>query len=483
MTESSLKSKTILSLFWSFIDKFGQQLLNFVSMLILMNIISAREYGMIGSLAIFIAFSSILIDSGFGRALLNRHNLTDTDYSTVFIFNITLGILLYLILFITAPFLGNLFNTPEITVVARVLFISIILNALGLIHQTLLTKKADFKGLSKINLFALLIADIVAVIMAIYNYGVWALVAQTLIYTLLRTIFLWLYSSWRPKTSYSKKSLTAFFSFSSKLLASNSISTLANNIYPSLIAMFYPMNHVAYFNQAKKYQDIPFLTMSNTFRSVAMLILSEVNRDSERMKRVMSKMMKSISFITFPVGMIMIITAESLFFLFFKEKWLEAVPYFRVLTLAGMLSPFVFIFNELFIAKEKSAYFLGVEIIKTFILIILIILLLPHGLMALASSWVIYIIITLLISATLSGRLISYSSIQFLKDMLPYMVVALICSGISYLVTNGIQNSVLYIITNAIITGGLYILLCRIIKLEMSEEVENWFSNLKKKRK
>src|SRR5690606_38802869 len=104
--------------------------------------------------------------------------------------------------------------------------------------------------------------------------------------------------------------------------------------------MFYPMNHVAYFSQAKKYQDIPFLTMSNTFRSVAMLILSEVNRDSARMKRILSKLMKSISFITFPVGFIMLITAESLFLLFFEEKWLEAVPYFRVLTFAGMLSPY-----------------------------------------------------------------------------------------------------------------------------------------------
>ena len=319
MSEPSLKSKTILSLFWSFIDKFGQQLLNFVSMLILMNIISAREYGIIGSLAIFTAFSSILIDSGFGRALLNRHDLTEADYSTVFIFNISLGLGLYLFLYISAPLLGELFNTSEVTPVARVLFISIIFNAFGLIQQTILTKKADIKGLSKINLLALFIADIIAVIMAISNLGVWALVFQTLSYAFFRTIFLWIYSSWRPKAIFSKKKLSSFFSFSSKLLLSNTISTISNNVYPSLIAMFYPMSQVAYFNQAKKYQDIPFLTMSNTFRSVAMLILSEINRDAARMKRIMSKLMKSISFISFPLGFLMIIIAEPLFFLFFNN--------------------------------------------------------------------------------------------------------------------------------------------------------------------
>ena len=172
MTEPSLKNKTILSLFWSFIDKFGQQLLNFLSMLILMNIVATEDYGKIGSLALFIAFSSILVDSGFGRALLNRQNLTNKDYSTVFIFNVLFSILLYSLLFISAPFLGELFNSPEITLIARIVFISIVLNGLGLIHQTILTKNADFKGLSKINITALLIANIIAVIMALYGFGV-----------------------------------------------------------------------------------------------------------------------------------------------------------------------------------------------------------------------------------------------------------------------------------------------------------------------
>ena len=210
------------------------------------------------------------------------------------------------------------------------------------------------------------------------------------------------------------------------------------------------MTHVAYFNQAKRYQDIPFVTMSNTFRSVAMLILSEVNRDSDRMKRILSKLIKSISFISFPVGFIMIITAESLFFLFFKEKWLEAVPYFRILTFAGMLSPFIFIFNELFIAKEKSAYFLGVEIFKSILLIILIVLLLPEGLMALAGSWVIYTAVTLLILVVLSGKLIGYNAVSFLKDVLPYLAIAMICTIISYFITLIIHNTILYILTNEI---------------------------------
>ena len=481
MTEPSLKNKTILSLFWSFIDKFGQQLLNFLSMLILMNIVAAEDYGKIGSLALFIAFSSILIDSGFGRALLNRQNLTNKDYSTVFIFYVLFSVLLYSLLYISAPFLGELFNSPEITLIARIVFISIVLNGLGLIQQTILTKKADFKGLSKINITALLIANIIAIVMALYGFGVWALVAQTLVYALFRTIFLWIYSNWRPALNFSFNSLKSFFAFSSKLLLTNTIASIGNNIYPSLIALFYPMNQVAYFNQAKKYQEIPFLAISNTFRSVAMLILSETNNENERMKRIVSKMMKSIAFIAFPLGFIMILLAEPLFYLFFKEKWLSSVPFFQALTLAGMISPFVYIFNELFIAKERSAYFLGVEILKAVLLIALIVLLLPKGLMALAASWVLYILATLLISVILSSKLVKYNLLNFLTDTIPYMLTALICSSMSFLITNNITPPILYILINILIITTLYIATCKLLRLEMIKEIEVWFTKRKNK--
>lgn len=482
MADSALKKKTTVSLFWSFFDKLGQQILNFASMLILMNIVSTTDYGLIGSLAIFVAFSTLLIDSGFGRALINRKNLTESDYSTVFYFNVSLGFILYLIFFFVAPALGNLFHAPAIVNVARWLFLSVILSAFGLIHQTLLIKKADFKGLTKVNMAALFLADVIAVLMAIFGYGVWALVAQVVLYALFRTVFIWIYSPWRPTGKFKKESLKSFFAFSHKLLFTGMISTSINNIYPSLIATFYPMSQVAFFNQAKKYQDIPFLTLSNTFRSVAMLILSEINDQTERLKRVVSKTIKTIAFLSFPIGFMMIAVAEPLFFLFFKEKWLPAVPFFQILTFAGMLLPFIFILNELFIAKENSRYFLGLEIVKGILLIALIAVMFPYGIKALAISWVIYMAITLMISTVLSGKLIRYSLFDLLKDILPYLVLAAVCTGISFFVARTINNNIIFIITTLLSSSVSYILLCKLLKLEMLKEFENWFQSKKKKK-
>ena len=198
MAESTLKHKTTVSLFWSFADKFGQQIINLGTGIILMRILDPAEYGLIGALAIFIAFSGILIDSGFTRALLNRKTISPAEYSTVFYFNMGLAILLYLILFAAAPLLAELFHDPRIEAVSKILFLSLLFNAAGIIQQTLLIRKADFRGMTKVNMTALLIAGTVAIVMAFYGDGVWALVVQTLLYAFFRSLFLWFYSKWTP---------------------------------------------------------------------------------------------------------------------------------------------------------------------------------------------------------------------------------------------------------------------------------------------
>lgn len=474
MGDSSLKTKTVSSLFWSFLDKFGQQLLNFLSMLILMNILSTEDYGMVGALTIFVAFSSLLIDSGFGRALLNRKKLSTHDYTSVFYFNVGLSAVLYVLLFLCAPFLGQLFESSQIVPVARWLFVALLFNAFGLIQQTLLTKQADFKTLTRTNLVALLIANIVAVWMALNRMGVWALVCQQVLYALSRSVLLWVQSTWRPTGGFRLQSLRQFVGFSNQLLATSILGAAINNIYPSLIGVFYPMSQVAYFNQAKKYQDIPFLTLSNTFRSVSMLILSEINQQDERLRRVVSKLIKSIAFVAFPVGVWMMVIAYPMFDILFGNKWLDAVPYFRVLVIAGAFSPFILIFNELYIAKERSRYFMGIEIGKAVLLMVLIVAWFRMGVIGLAYSWIMYSVITAFASAQLSYKLIGYHAWHFVRDMVPYLLVALVSGLLAHIISQYLHNPWVLVIVQSAIVLAVYILVCRCLKLEMINEINQW---------
>ncbi len=346
-----------------------------------------------------------------------------------------------------------------------------------MIQMTLLTKKANFKGITRVNLAAQVIAVIVAIVMALNGYGVWSLVVQNLLIALFRTLFLWSYSRWTPLKQFSLKLLHSFTRLSYKLVTTSLINAVFNNIYPSIIAYFYPnaMHQVGYYNQAQKYQDIPFGILSNTFRSVSILILPEINDQTERLHRVVSKMMKSLAFLSFPIGFLMILIAEPTFLFLFQEKWLPAVPYFRILTLAGIISPFAFILNELFIAREKANYFLGVEIIRRLILVLLIALLFRYGIMGLAASWVIYTYVTLIISLILSRRLIRYSLSAFASDVLPYLLLALISSGIAWFITRNIQHDLLFIFTGSVIVVFFYLLFCRLLRLEMIQEIKEWF--------
>ncbi|MDD4630691.1 MAG: lipopolysaccharide biosynthesis protein [Proteiniphilum sp.] len=482
MAESTLKHKTTVSLFWSFADKFGQQIINLGTGIILMRILDPAEYGLIGALAIFIAFSGILIDSGFTRALLNRKTISPAEYSTVFYFNMGLAILLYLILFAAAPLLAELFHDPRIEAVSKILFLSLLFNAAGIIQQTLLIRKADFRGMTKVNMTALLIAGTVAIVMAFSGYGVWALVVQTLLYAFFRSLFLWFYSKWTPLKVFSIKLLRSFSGLSNKLLLASLISAVFNNIYPSIIAFFYPnsMKQVGYYSQANKYQEIPFGILSNTYRQVSMLVLPEINEQTERLKRVVSKMIKSLAFLSFPIGFLMILIAEPGFIFLFKEKWLPAVPYFQVLCLAGVVSPFAFVMNELFIAREKANYFLGMEIIKRVVLILLIALLFRYGIMGLAASWVIYTWLTLAISLVLTRKLIGYTPADFFKDAFPYAILAFISVAAGYLITLRIHQDLLFLLINIVGTSLLYLLLCSLCKLEMTREIGQWLTSKKR---
>jgi O-antigen/teichoic acid export membrane protein len=482
MSDPTLKKRTITALFWSFLDKFGQKVIFLVSSVFLMRLLDTSDYGIMGSLLIFVAFSSLLIDSGFGRALLNRKEIGALEYSTVFYFNMGISIFLYIALFFSAPLIAQLFNEPLLIPVSRVLFLSLIFNGFSLIQMIIFIKASDFKTQTKANTAALIISTSIALIMAWRGYGVWSLVAQNVIYAFFRSLLFWIYSSWRPKKLFSFSKLKTFFAFSNKLLASGAIGAIFNNIYPSIIAMFYPMQQVGYYTQAYKYQDTPFAVLSDTFRSVSMLILSEINDQTERLRRVVAKLIKSIAFLSFPIAFILILIAEPLFVTLFGEKWLPSVLYFQILCVGGAVSPFTFILNELFIAKERADFFLTVEIVKRIILVALIIGFFQQGITGLAVSWVLYMYITLLISLFLSKKLIAYSVWNFIKDVAPYVGISLLAVTAAYFTSSKVANSIVSMLAAMIMMGATYLALCKIFNLEMTAEIKHYISSKRRKK-
>jgi len=329
--EKTLKEKTTSALIWSFIDKFGQQIIYFVTGIILARTLSPNDYGLVGELSLFIALSTIFISSGYARALLNSPEFSQIEYNTVFYYNVASALVLYFILFLCAPLISLFFNQPSLTLISRILFLSLIFNAFVGVQNVYLTKTMNLKSFTRANIFALFAASTFAVIAALNGMGLWALVIQTLLNSFFTMIFYWHYSAWRPTRLLDIKILKRFLPFSSMILLTNLITTIFNNIYSILIGRIYNPTQLGYYTQANKYQDIPTGLITNTFRTILAPLLSNVNDDDDRFKRIVSKLIRTMSLFIFPILFGMILIAKPFFIVLITEKWLASVPIFQIL--------------------------------------------------------------------------------------------------------------------------------------------------------
>ena len=439
MTDN-LKQKTISALLWSFVDRFGQQVLYLLSGMVLARIILPEEYGKIAVLTIFIAIANILSDGGMAGALFKKRTPTKQDYDTVFFFNIIIACILYLVVFLAAPWIAQFFKEPDLASLLRVLQLSSIVTAFGFIQQTQLSKAINMKALSKVNIAALFLASAVAIVMALYGFKAWALVAQTLGMAVFRTIILWLFGKWRPTWVFNFSSLKEFWGFSAKMMMVSLLNSVSNNIYSLFIKKNYSFTLAGFYAQAYKYQDIPSLLISGTFHTVTLPVLASVNHDKERMERIFRKNIKSMAFVIFPVMFLLSIVAKPLIVLLLSDVWLPSAPMFQVLCVAGAFLSFTVIACDVFIATGRSDWYLTYEIIRKLMLFGGIFCCYSYGIMALCYLWLAYSVLSLLLSLVFTGKMITYGLRKFITDSGVYLLLALLLSGAVYLWCFAIDN-------------------------------------------
>ena len=251
---SSLKQKTISGVLWSCVERFSVQGIQFVIMVI---ILLPSDYGMIGMLAIFIAIAQTLIDSGFSNALIQKKDRSEIDYSTLFYFNIVVGIILNFILFFSSPLIARFYNTPELTGLTRVLALNLFINSLAVVQRAILSIKIDFKTQAKASFSAAIISGIVGIVMAYTGFGVWSLAVQTVLNAFVNTVLLWIFSKWIPLKVFSFESFKKLFAFGSKLLASGLLDTIYRNIYTIVIGKKFASTDLGYFTRADQFAQFP----------------------------------------------------------------------------------------------------------------------------------------------------------------------------------------------------------------------------------
>lgn len=320
---------------WATIDRFGTMVLQFTVNLILARLLLPEDFGAIGMLAIFIAVSQVLIDGGFGSALIQKKNPSQTDYSTIFYWNILFSSFLYLILFILAPYIGKFFSMPVLSGVLRGIGLTLIINSIFTLQKIRLQKRLEFKRIAISNLSSYIIGAASATVMAYHGSGVWSLVAMQIIYGVVFILVLWMVTKWTPSLCFSVKSLRELFGFGGYILFANILQETCKNLQGIIIGRKFSATQMGYFSQAYKLDQITSYSIPQVIVQVMYPVYSSLQDDRERLNEIVAMNMRVIAFLIFPVIGLLILIAEPLIVFLYGEKWLPSVPYFQVLCVGG----------------------------------------------------------------------------------------------------------------------------------------------------
>lgn len=466
----SLKNKTIKGVAWSGIDNGVQFGVTFLVSIVLARLLSPDDYGLIGIITIFTAVCTTLINGGFTTALIRKKDATSDDYNTAFIVNLGVSLLLYVAIYLLSPFIADFFHRGELVALTQVSSLGMIIGALGLVQQTRLTKRIDFKSQTKITIVASLVSGIVGIVMALMGFGVWSLVAQSLTSQGLRTILLWVANKWIPQLRFSSESFHDLFGFGWKMMVSGVLDTLWKELYQVVVGKFYSPATLGQYTRAKQFSTLFSSNLTTVIQRVTYPVLSNIQDDKERMVAAYRKIIKTTMFVTAISMFFLGAISEPLLYCLIGPKWQEAATYLPLICITGSFYPLHAINLNMLQVQGRSDLFLGLEIIKKIIGILPLSVCFMYGVMPMLYVSVFTSIICYIFNSFFPGKLLGYSSWMQIKDIAPsYGLATFVALSVFFLKYIPISY---WIVLPIQIFLGCAILLCVCQKTKMEEYVE-----------
>lgn len=421
----TLTRKAFVGVGWSAIERLSLQGVGFVLQIILARLLSASDYGIIAMIAIFLQIAGVFVDSGFANALIQKQNCTDKDYSTVFYYNLAVSIGVYGLLYIGAPLVAKFYDIELLTKVLRVSALVVIFNAFSLVQRTKLVKQIDFKSQSIVNFSSAVISGIAGIAFAYYGFGVWALCFQSLLNSILQIFLFYFFVRWRPSLVFSRESFKELFSFGSKILIASIISVVYNNLYTIVIGKKFKSEELGYYSRADQFAAFPSINISSIIAKVAFPALSTIQNDDDKLRIAYRKIIRYSSFVIFPIMIGLAASSKFVVLTLLGEKWLDVVPFLRILCFALMWDHLSSLNLNLLYVKGKSNLVLKLEIIKKTIAVAILFASIPFGIVVMCWGRVVYDIIAFGINTFYTKRLIGISLFRQIMDIMPYLVLSL----------------------------------------------------------
>lgn len=429
----SLKQKAASGMVWTALQKYSTMLIQFISGIILARLLTPHDYGCIGMLSIFMVLAEAFIDGGFGSALIQKKKPTQTDYSTIFFWNVFMAIIMYSVLFVSAPAIARFYNIPLLCDVLRVQGLVLFIYAFNIVQKNQLRKKLNFKILSKVTIITSITSLAITIFLAYHGFGVWSLVANNLVSAAIPAVVFWFYIKWRPIWSFSWQSFRELFSFGFYMFLTNILNSLGNQIQGLLIGRVYNSSIMGYYSKALGIEKLTSHSISNVISQVTYPVYAEAQDDKKTLNNIIRRLTMTISYITFPLMFVLILIAKPLFVFLYSDRWLDSVPYFQVLCLAGLASCLISINTQTIAAIGKSKTMFVWTIVKRIVGITFVFAgLLLFGMKGLLIGVVLNTWFSYWVNIWLVSKYIGYKWTNQLLDILPVCSVAIIATIVSY---------------------------------------------------
>lgn len=478
-----MNNKSVLSNFlWRFLERCGAQGVTLIVSIVLARLLDPDVYGTVALVTVFTTIMQIFVDSGMANALIQKKDADDLDFSSVFYFNLVICSILYLIMFFIAPFIAAFYKIPELTAVIRVLSLILIISGVKNVQQAYVSRNMMFKRFFFATLGGTIGAAVVGILMAYFGFGIWALVAQMLFNTTIDTLILWITVKWRPKKMFSMQRLKSLFSYGWKLLISALIDTVYNNIRQLVIGKIYTQSALAYYNNGKKYPEYLVSNINTAIDSVLLPTMSNEQNHPERIKAMTRRAIKTSTFIIMPLMIGFMVCSRQLVSLILTDKWLPSVPFMQIFCISFAFYPIHTANLNAIKAMGRSDLFLKLEIIKKLIGIVTIVIAIKFGVMAMAYSMLVTSFISQVVNSFPNKKLLNYSYLEQIKDMLPQIILSLVMGVIVYAVTFLKLSSIITLVIQIPVGVLVYWIGSKLFHLESYEYIVGMLKNFRKKK-
>ncbi|WP_418556169.1 lipopolysaccharide biosynthesis protein [Longibaculum muris] len=473
MSDNGMKSITVKNMIWRFAERCAAQAVSFLVSITLARLISPEQYGSITLIMVFTSILQVFVDSGLGNALIQKRDSDDLDFSSVFYFNFIICILLYILMFVLSPFIGDFYEDKSLIPLTRVISLTLIISGVKGIQQAYVSKHMLFKRFFYSTLGGTIFSAIVGIAMAYNGFGCWALVAQQLSNVTIDTMILWLTVKWRPKLIFSFERLKVLFSYGWKLLVSALFDTGYNNLRNLIIGKVYSPADLAFYNKGQQFPSLIVTNINTSIDSVLLPVMASAQDNANIVKKMTRKSIKMSGYVMWPLMVGLAVCAKPIVVLLLTEKWIDSIFFLRVFCFTYVLWPIHTANLNAIKAMGRSDEFLKLEVIKKCVGIISILISLPFGVHAMAIAYLITAPISAIINAFPNKKLLNYTFKEQIEDILPYIGLSLIMAALIWPIQNLPLDNLMILVIQVVIGAMIYIIGSKIFKLDMYFELLN----------